>query len=90
VLLGGEILRLANVKDFCGRTHAIKVKERGLVGRSCALEDAVEHVWPTVSCDTEETGSVAMMTRKYEKVKQRFLEAWRHPEKKKPTIMRIY
>jgi hypothetical protein len=81
------------VKDFCGRTHAIKAKERGLVGRSRALEDAVEHVWPTVSQDSEESGSVAMMTRfhpKYEKVKKQFLEAWRHPDKQKPSIMRIY
>ena len=65
-----------------------------MVGRSMALDDGgVDRVFQTSSRVSGESGTVSMMTRrhrKYEAVKQQFLEAWRHPEKPKPTIMRIY
>ena len=81
------------LKDFCGRTHAIKAKQQGLLGRSRALEDGVERVWPSGSSEGEEPGTVSMMTRrhrKYDTVKQQFIKAWHHPGKSIPTIMRIY
>ena len=82
------------LKDFCGRSHAIKAREQGMVGRSMTLDDGgVDRVFQTSSRVSGESGTVSMMTRrhrKYEAVKQQFLEAWRHPEKPKPTIMRIY
>jgi hypothetical protein len=80
-------------KDFCGRTHAIKAKQLGLLGRSSALEDGVERVWPTGPREGEEPGTVSMMTRqhrKYESVKQQFWEAWKHPQKSRPTVLRVY
>ncbi len=53
----------------------------------------VEKVWEITSRVSAESGMVSLMTQqhsKYEAVKRQFLEAWRHPGKQKPTIMRIY
>ena len=81
------------VEEIC-RLDEAEAKRIILVRRPSALEGgAAKRVWEIKSTVSTDSGTVSLMTPqhiKYDAVNHQFLEAWRHPGKLKPTIMRIY
>ncbi|CAE8641545.1 unnamed protein product [Polarella glacialis] len=83
-----------HLHDFCGRSHALLAKQRGLVGLAAGppiaqyLPQAVERVFGGTGRDDY---SVAVLTRqhpKYEGIKEQFLDRWVHPGPK-PRVRRL-
>lgn len=73
--------------DFCGRTHAVKAREQGLLGRSVTLTPSdVERVWKL-----ENGANVSMLKKshsRYDGIKGQFLDAWKDVNIV-PSVIRI-
>lgn len=79
------------VHNFCGRSHAVTAKLKGLLPRSSALDHFVERVFAGRQGERDGCSISLLMNAhpKNEKVKQQFMDAWRHPGPK-PTVLRVY
>jgi len=84
-------------EDFCGKTHAIEAKQRGLLP---AAQDFHQALVPSPAAVVavwrgrrgEEPYAIAELTNVHptrQNVKQQFLDAWEHPGRK-PTVERVY
>jgi len=84
----------ARQHDFCGRTHALLARDRGLTGTTAGLpiaQERPETVDRVFSGGGTDAYTIAVLTRqhpKYDNIKQQFLNSWVHPGPK-PRVRRL-